>query len=201
MGQVTDAVGTDNLLRELEYKCALPPTAEQAPALGEGPWGEVLERLIENAPLELYSGAPASKKDTDFRGILPNIIECCLNPPSILLVWLGPDGATRKRIEVYGPSARAMQRSQPYGQASWLVRKSSMDSNMIILAGQILRDSSPQFVPPENETAATPGREAAAREPGPKAPGSPNARKTTRGLSLSRGQSRPGPFPHHGEDQ
>ena len=166
MGSVTDALGTDNLLRSLEYKCALPPTAEQAPALGSGAWGELLERLIANAPPELYAGAPAT--NNDFRGILPNIIECSLNPASILLVWLGPDGATRKRIEVYAPTAGDMQKS-PYGQASWLIRKSFMNSNMIVLAGQILRDSL-QRTTPRNETAAAPGRATAAREPGPKSP-------------------------------
>lgn len=193
MGSITDAVGTDDLLRGLQYKSSIPPTAEQEPALGTGNWGQVLERLIEGAPPELHSGVPA-RKDANFRGVMPNTIECCLNPPSILLVWLGPDGATRQRIDIYGPSADDTQLREPYGPASWLIRKSFMDSNMIVLAGRILRDSSQKRTTPRNETAAAPGRATAARKPGPpKTPGSSNTPETSRARERAQRESDPGP--------
>ena len=125
---------------------------------------------------------------------VPHGIETCLNPLLIILVWDGKTGAPARR-EFYGPSFGALPPRYPYGPATLLVRKCFVSSQMITIAGQILRDASAQAIP-ENETAASPGRVAAAFQnqdqnsiPGGHSPEGKRERRNAQALS-SRG---PGP--------
>ena len=191
--QAADAATSDTMLRGLEFKSAWPNEAKQTPALGEGTWGDLLERLIRNAPGDLCPTVPATG-GMDHSGYLPHGIETCLNPLLIILVWDGKTGAPARR-EFYGPSFGALPPRYPYGPATLLVRKCFVSSQMITIAGQILRDASAQAIP-ENETAASPGRVAAAFQnqdqnsiPGGHSPEGKRERRNAQALS-SRG---PGP--------
>jgi hypothetical protein len=153
--QAADAVETDTILRAFEYKSTqvfpkdsstTRPTFIQSPALGPGTWGELLEGLIAMASPFLDYSPEAATNDTEVR-CLPHTIEACLTVPIIVLEWLGPNGAPKRR-DFYGPRLWKKIR-QPYGPANLLVRKSFLDSAMINIAGDILRDISP---PPENAT-------------------------------------------------
>jgi hypothetical protein len=158
-----DSAKADLILRTLEYKSTWPWDAEQTPALGEGTWGTLLERLIENAPPVLdYSPYPATN-DVDVGNALPNVIETTFNPLGIVLVWNETNSAPKRR-DFYGPSANSPRLSQPYGTAALLVRKAFVHPQLIQLAGAILRDSLDKVA--ENETAATlPGAAAALNQP------------------------------------
>lgn len=191
--QTTEAATSDAMLRALEYKSTLPDTTKQAPALGEGTWGDLLERMIRNAPTELYPTLPWTA-GMDYSSHLPHDIEACLNPLHMVLVWRHGLTGAPDRLDYYGPAPGDLSPHYPYGLATLLIRKCFLHPRMIVIAGHILRDASPQAIP-ENETAATLPGEAAARKPGPKAPGSSNTRKTMRALSLSQGQSHDGPGP------
>jgi hypothetical protein len=197
-GVTTEAVTSDTLLRGLEYQGTWPPTVEQVPALGEGRWGELLERLIANAPAEPTDPTVPARVGMDYRGYLPHSIEVCLNPASISLVWLGRDGVPARR-DHYGPAPGAATTRDPYGPGVLMVRKVFLDPRMITIAGEILRDISRANA--KNETAASlPGEAAAERAslPGPtKIPSNSNTRESMRAPSCSQGKSHvvgPGPL-------
>ena len=158
-----DSAAADTILRTLEYKSTWPWDTEQTPAFGEGTWGTLLERLIENAPPILdYYPNPATN-DVNVGRTLPHAIEVTFNPLSIVLVWNGTDSAPKRR-DFYGPSANSPRPSQPYGTAALMVRKAFVSPKLIQLAGEIFRDSSDKVA--ENETAATlPGAAAALNQP------------------------------------
>lgn len=157
-------------LRALEFKSAWPLDSVQQPMFGVRTWGEMLDAMIENMPLvpdpsvrQAASSYPAGSLH------LPHLIESCLNPAGISLTWLGEDGA-RKRQEFYALPPQQPQ-SQPYGPATLVVRKTFMSSEMLIIAGQILRDSRAAAArkaktPNRNAQAkgATPARAAPLRE-------------------------------------
>jgi hypothetical protein len=182
MAGTTDAVGSDTALRALEYRGALPARADQAPAFGLNTWGETLELMIDGAPPEQALGAPAPTAGI-LHYILPHFVEARMNPLRLLLMWLGPDGVTRRRIEIFGPSAKDAQQST-HGPENWMVRETRMDSRLIVLAGRILSDNKTAAARriaernARNEAAAALAGAAAARKPGQtKAPGDVNTPK------------------------
>jgi len=139
--QPSDAAETDDLLRALEYASSWPSTAPQRPRLGEGTWGEMLDALIENAPSveEAYS-RPALPPGTEVR-MLPNKIHGCLNPLNIELIWLDQHGRP-EHIDLYWPKTiELIQRSRPHGMAYGLIRTSILHPEMILIAGELLRDT------------------------------------------------------------
>lgn len=139
-GQPADAVENDTMLRACEYISSLPPTAEQRPELGEGNWGELLERLIEKTQSRQDYANEPTDSSIEIK-LLPHIIEVCLNPLSIVLVWHGPDGG-RTRLDFYSAkNSDLANRSRVYGPATLLVRKSFLHPEMIKVASDILRDS------------------------------------------------------------
>lgn len=150
----TDSAKADAILRSLEYKSTWPPTAEQTPALG-GPtcrtWGELLDGLIERAPV--FSDPEPATSDIDVL-CLPHVIEASFNQPDIVLVWLGPDGVPKRR-DFYAPNRNnPIKPAQPYGRAGLLICKSFLRPEMIQIAGEILRDNSTHRIEDAgNETA------------------------------------------------
>lgn len=146
-GNATDAAEIDTLFSDLTYKSSWHAQSadrhdqfEQRPAFGDGNWGQVLDRLIENAPpfLNYY---PEPAKDRGQGVSLPNTIELCLNPLSITLIWLGPNSAPRRQ-DFYGPAPSAATRhSSPFGPANLLFRKTFVDGRLLSVAGDILRDA------------------------------------------------------------
>jgi len=144
------AAEADSKIRALKYSGTMPYTTEQTPALGGGNWGELLERLIENAPpISDFKSEPATN-DLNVN-CLPHLIEVSVNPLGVVLIWLGPSGVP-KRHDFYAPTLRA---PQPYGTAGWVVRKTLVAPEMIQLCGEILRDHlAPETADTPNETAA-----------------------------------------------
>ncbi len=158
----TYAGESDTLLRSLEFKGAWPSSDAQEPMFGARTWGELLDGLIENMPhvpdpsvKQAAASAPAGSL------YLPHRIESCLNPAGITLTWLGEDDE-RRRQEFYAPPLH-QQPSHPYGKAMLLVRKSFMSSDLIVIAGQILRDSRAAAA----RKAKTPGRTTKAKSAAP----------------------------------
>jgi len=141
-----DSAEIDSSFSGLTYAMSWPATIDQAPACGEGNWGAVFDRLIQGpirpaAPLVGQIAQPDDTNDDSDIPRLPHLIEFSPNPLSVLLVWLDPQG-NRRRQDFYGPPAGSVP--QLYGQASMLIRKSFLDSKLIIIAGEILRDASPK---------------------------------------------------------
>ena len=188
-GQTSEAIEVDNMLRGLEYLSSFvfEPDPEQPggrklttrhePHLGVRNWGELLEGIIHGVPSPDPAERPVNAAVTDAlvldkpgTPILPTTIEVCLNPLSITLVWFWSGGELRR--DFYQPTTLdQMKRASPYGPAVGLIRKTFLSSDVIITAGEILRDTSTQLTSPSagpafadagKETAALPGRGSAA---------------------------------------
>lgn len=164
MGQTpTDAAEANQLLSGLEYKSSWP-TTEKTPYFGQSTWGELLEWLIAGAP-SVADGFEHSRSDEGVNlPALPHIIEACLNPLSIQLIWYATDGLSQQRVDFYGPTrADMIKRYRPYGSANLLAFKSFMRPELIQIASEILQDNSPHTTvashdaAPENENAALAG--------------------------------------------
>jgi hypothetical protein len=150
-----DAAKIDSIMRRLEYTGTWPTAAEQTPALGERNWGRLLEQLIQNAPPVSDVPSPPTRDPDGVRGHLPNQIETQVNPLSITLTWFGIDGGVL-RYDFYQPNKDERISLYPLGKGTFLIRKSILFPNMIILAAEILRDTT-AYTAVKNENAALPG--------------------------------------------
>lgn len=179
------AAETDTMLRGLEFKSALPSTADQAPMFGVRLWGELLDGLIENAP-ELLDYSPHTSQDMPKgSACLPDLIEVSTSPLLVVLVWLD-DAGVPKRREFYS-TTRDYRENQKASHESHqlLVRKSFLDGKMISLAGEILRDCTTRS--PKTTTAAeappSRGRQSKATQTARRQPKPLNKAQVTRTLT------------------